>query len=228
MTEKTGSIKAHCRACGPYRTHTILKHVEKGWDDEGAGASGADEYFLIQCGGCEAITLKHDAWNTWDTEDDGSPEVSVTYYPPAISRKEPEWLNSPFGPFYFDSENAIVKLLKEIYSALHNNSQALAAMGIRALIEHIMIDKIGDKGSISANVRSFIESGYIGSTYAPLFQEQLIEYGHAAMHRGHFPKPSDIATLLDITEGLIATIYVHPHQAKGLKAPPARRRATPN
>lgn len=223
MTEKTGIIKSNCNSCGPYRNHLILKHVNKRWDDEESGVSGADEYFLIQCGGCEATTLRHESWNSYDTEPDGSPEVAIVYYPPAISRREPQWLSSPFGPFWFDDQNPIVKLLKEIYSALHNNSSALAAMGIRALIEHIMIDKTGDKGSISANVKAFIDDGHIAPKYVPLFREQLIESGHAAMHRGHFPKPTDIAALLDITEGLIATLYVHPHQAKGLGPLPARK-----
>ena len=32
------------------------------------------------------------------------------------------------------------------------------------------------------------------------------------MHRGYTPASEDIHTLLDITEALVASIYVHPHR----------------
>jgi len=143
--------------------------------------------------------------------------VNVVYYPPAISRKEPEWLDSADGPFFLEFDSTIRKLLKEIYTALHNDSRALAVMGICALIEHIMIEQVGDQGGVGSNVDRFIAGGYIAPKSEALFREHLIESGHAAMHRAYFPKPSDISALLDITESLIETIYVHPHRAKGAR-----------
>ncbi|MGX9431419.1 MULTISPECIES: DUF4145 domain-containing protein [Bradyrhizobium] len=95
-------------------------------------------------------------------------------------------------------------------------------MGIRALIEHIMIDQAGDNGAIGTNVDRFIKAGYVAPKSEALFREALLESGHAAMHRGYFPRPSDIAASLDITESLIETIYVHPYQAKGQKIPPRK------
>jgi len=148
--------------------------------------------------------------------------VNVVYYPPAISRKEPEWLDSADGPFFLEFDSTIRKLLKEIYTALHNDSRALAVMGICALIEHIMIEQVGDQGGVGSNVDRFIAGGYIAPKSEALFREHLIESGHAAMHRAYFPKPSDISALLDITESLIETIYVHPHRAKGQEIPPRK------
>jgi hypothetical protein len=100
-------------------------------------------------------------------------------------------------------------------------------MGIRALIEHIMIEQIGDSGGIGSNVDRFVAEGYIAPKSEALFREHLIESGHAAMHRAYFPKPSDISALLDITESLIETVYVHPHQTKLQKIPPRKPKAKP-
>src|SRR5208283_841274 len=45
----------------------------------------------------------------------------------------------------------ICNIMKEVYIALQNNSRRLCAMGIRATLEHTMIDKIGDHGKFVIN-----------------------------------------------------------------------------
>ena len=223
MLNKSGEIiKSYCKQCGPYRNQTILKHVTKRYDSEEDGFDGGEDFFLLECAGCNGISLRHDSWNDFATDEEGRPEIDSVYYPPAISRKEPWWVSGFQSPFYYDQESPIIRLLKEIYSALHNNSIALATMGVRALIEHIMIDRVGDRDSIGDNVKAFLAEGYVAAKSESLFREILLEFGHAAMHRGHFPKSAELATLLDITESLIETIYIHPHRAKGLSAPPRR------
>lgn len=226
MTDAAQSTKAHCNSCGPFRTHKILAMVEKRWDDDEGRIDGTDRYHLLECAGCERITLRHESWNSYETDDDGHSIATTVYYPPAISRNEPTWLDAADGPFFLDFDNTIKKLLREIYSALHNDSRALATMGIRALIEHIMIDQVGDNGAIGTNVDRFISGGYVAPKSEALFREYLLESGHAAMHRAYFPRPSDIAALLDIAESLIETIYVHPHRAKGQKIPPRKKRTS--
>lgn len=180
---------------------------------------GNDTYYLLECRGCEQITLKHESWVSYSVDENGEPVVKTVYYPPAISRKDPEWLTSVDSPFFWEFDKPIRRLLKEIYSALHNDSQALAAMGIRALIERIMVEKIGDSGAIGANVDKFIDEGYVAPKSEELFRNFLIESGHAAMHRAYFPKANDIAAMLDIAESLIETIYIHPHRAEIEKIP---------
>lgn len=213
------TIKAHCNSCGPWITHNVLKKVVTREDDEETGWSGGDTYQLIRCGGCDRIHLKHDSWNGHETDDQGVPETKTVYHPPAQSRREPAWLTEWDGPFFFGELEWIGDLLREIYSALHNESPALAAMGIRALLEQIMIAEVGDTGSIGGNVTEFINAGHIAPKSESIFRDNLIESGHAAMHRKYKPKKADLMTLLDITEGLIASIYVHPMRAGKMKIP---------
>lgn len=219
MDELTETIKAHCNSCGPWITHRVLKKVETREDDEEAGWVAGNTYQLIQCGGCERIHLKHDSWNNQEVVDDGRPQEKVVYYPPATARREPSWLNDWMGPFFMGPQEWIGELLREIYSALHNDSRTLAAMGIRALLEQIMIEQVEDQGTIGKNVAAFIAAGHIAPKSEQIFRDHLIESGHAAMHRRYKPERDDLMTLLDITEGLIASIYVHPDRANRMKIP---------
>jgi hypothetical protein len=224
MTDKNTTIKAHCNNCGPFINHHILSKEERHWDDDDARIDGTNVYFLLECCGCERISLRHDSWNSYETDEQGHEITTTVYYPPAIWRKMPEWLSDWRGPFALNLNNPISRLMKEVYSALQNDQPALSAMGIRALIEHVMTEQIGDTGSIGGNIGKFIDDGFVAPKSAPLFREFLIESGHAAMHRGYFPKSADILAMLDIAESLIEAIYVHPRRAKNDHIPPRKSR----
>ena len=81
----------------------------------------------------------------------------------------------------------------------------------------VMIEKVGDSG----NVKNFIAEGYIAQKNEETFRLQ-VEAGHAGMHRNYVPTKEELDVLLSITESLIETVYVNPHQAKTLKEIPPR------
>ena len=217
----TGEMRiawTHCNSCNRFTRHTILYKQEFRSDEEvepGYLITSWDKYELLQCLGCETVQLEHDSSFSEDTGDDGQPIVHKKIYPPRISRPKPAWFGNIGGPFWI-GETEIEQLLEEIYVALHNKSLRLAAMGIRALLEFIMADKVGDHGSIGENVKHFFEAGFVARVDQATFKDKLIEAGHAAMHRGYKPNPEDLGTLLDLTESLIASVYVHPERAKRL------------
>jgi hypothetical protein len=174
MTEPAIPIMAHCNRCGPHTRHDALALAHRHWDDHDSQVDGDDRYQLLECRGCGKICLRHESWNSYETDDEGHPESTVRYYPPAISRKAPDWASDPFSPFgSFSGNDTISKLLLEIYTALQNDLPALAAMGIRAVIEHVMVEKVGDTGTIGGNVKTFIEQGYIAPKSISLFKDFL-------------------------------------------------------
>jgi hypothetical protein len=99
-------------------------------------------------------------------------------------------------------------------------------MGIRATLENVMTDRVGDHGTFGRNVDAFQRAGYLSERQRGNL-DTLLEAGHAAVHRGWSPTEQDISTLLDIAESVIATAYLHdqPADALGRKIPP---RATPS
>jgi hypothetical protein len=100
------------------------------------------------------------------------------------------------------------RLFGEVYAALQNGMPALAAMGIRAILENVMISTCGDRGSFAGNLKAFEDAGHVSSRQAVRLRS-ILDVGHAAMHRGYIPDAGDIPVLLDITEHIVESVYAH-------------------
>jgi hypothetical protein len=104
-------------------------------------------------------------------------------------------------------------LLYEIYQAVYGGQYRLAAMGIRALLEQIMISKVGDCGTFEQKLNAFEKDGYI-SFFQRDAMKATLEVGHAAMHRAYKPTEEDVKVALDIVEGIMAPLYHHRSEAE--------------
>jgi hypothetical protein len=192
--------KAHCNTCGGDRNHTILHTESALWSDDENGISGRDLYEMLRCNGCDDIKLRH---TSRFSGDDGP---TITYFPPSIFRPKPAWLNI----LWFQQAEGLVvqELLSEVYSALQNNQPRLAAMGVRATLEQIMVSRVGDQRSFAKNLAEFEAKGFV----SPVQRERLeaiLEAGHASIHRSYKPSQADLVTLVDLTEHIVESVYLH-------------------
>lgn len=194
--------KAHCNQCGGDRNHGVLAVEETSWtDEEYDHIWGNDKYEMLKCLGCEQIKLRHTSWMF----EDGDSKVS--YFPPAIFRPIPKWFSDLWHELP-DNADFVETLLKEIYIALQNSLPSLATMGIRSLLEKVMIAKIGDQGSFGKNLAEFEKQGYVSCIQRERL-DTILEAGHAVIHRTFMPNTKDVITLVDITEHIIETVYLH-------------------
>lgn len=215
-----GIIKAHCNRCQGDTNQEVLHSETFSWKEDDADPNfapitGTDIYEMLKCRGCDSIILRHTEWFCGNLDDQGNNYPVFHYYPPAISRPEPKWLHE-LDTILDDEQEFIHDLMKEIYSSLHNNSRRLATMGIRALIEHIMIKKSGDQGSFLKNIDSFAADGHISLSQEAILKT-ILEAGHATIHRSYSPSTEDLHTCMDIAESIVASIYIHPEKANKLK-----------
>ena len=95
-------------------------------------------------------------------------------------------------------------------------------MGIRAVLEAVMRDRVGDHGNFKAMVDEFQKAGYLSLRQAGSL-DSILEAGHASIHRGWESTEQDITTLLDITEAVIETTYLHERRAQDLDSRVPRR-----
>jgi hypothetical protein len=132
-----------------------------------------------------------------------------TYHPPHVFRRLPEWI-AALSPWFERNERAeyIQSLLRQIYSALSVEAFALAAMGVRALLEYIMVAAVTDHGTFEKNLDAFAAQGFVSKKERDRI-EKILDVGSAAIHRGYLPKRADLKTLLDIAEHIIASQYIH-------------------
>lgn len=213
------SAKVHCNECGGERHHTILHSERTSWASENDEISGSDTYDMLKCNGCDAVRLRH---ISMFSEDDAP---SVTFLPPAIARRQPDWLSNDLWKVLPDEEGFVESLLREIYVALHNNLPRLATMGVRSLIEKMMIAKVGDLGTFSGNMEAFEKAGYVSSLQKERLKT-ILEAGHATTHRDFLPSSKDVNTVVDIAEHVVETLYLHQSRVDDLKrrVPPRNKR----
>jgi len=231
--EQGDIVKAHCNLCAGERKHLIVHLHQTKWtdeisDDPPACIYGEDRYELLQCAGCDTVTLRHTSIHSEITDDEGRIVPAITYYPPPTFRRPPKWLH---GATFQTAEGItiiwlpefITRLMREIYTALHGECYSLAAMGVRALLESIMIERVGERGSFQQHLAAFQADGHISQTQRQVI-EATLEVGHASIHRGYVPSRDDITLVLDMTENMIETLYISHEQAAALKKkiPPRR------
>lgn len=218
-------LKAHCNKCLNETNHLLLHKEDQPWDEEvnpGVSIYGSETFNMVKCCGCDSVKLMHTSWFSEVSDEYGRPITEINYYPPAISRPEPSWLHELGGLLPDSNMQYLRELIKEIYSALHNDSRRLAVMGIRALIEYLMIAKVSDNGTFGKNLGAFQQAGYLSEKQREII-EPILEAGHAAIHRGFHPSAEDVLTVVEITESLVETIYIHSHKAERLKNRVPRR-----
>lgn len=210
-------FKSQCNSCHTDTLHEVLFEKKDRGSDEIAEDFSIDwgiTWRVIQCRGCESVSMKRDAWNSESLDEQGRPDIETTYFPPRIFRDFPTWLRNDFLTQTCPDE--VETLMKELYVALQNDCRAASAMLMRAVFEHTMIDKVGDQGTFAKNLSKFEEQGFIGKKQAEVVASML-EAGHASIHRAFVPKKDDIVTLVDILEGVLEVVYVHVPKADELK-----------
>ncbi len=206
-------IKIYCNNCQHDTWHSILFYKKDTWADEHHPIDGGDDYKIAQCNGCKGVSYEERSWFSEDVNTDGTLDITVKRFPPKTLRKKPKWF-SRLHVVHILSGSGFGMLFNETYIALQNNCRSLAVMGIRALLEQIMIEKCGDQGSFTANINKFENDGYISKLQKNALLP-VIEAGHAAVHRSYEPKSEEVISALDITENIIESIYVN--ESKGNK-----------
>lgn len=150
----------------------------------------------------------------------GSSPVT-TYYPPAILRNEPGWMVK----WWISSGqggNAAITICREVYRALQNEQPHLAVMGVRAVLELVMVEKVGsDQQSFGKNLDSLYEAGHVSRLQKDRLKS-VLDVGSATIHRGHTPSKEDINTCVDIMEHVIESLYIHEDDVKRMaeRVPP--------
>ena len=142
-------------------------------------------------------------------------EHEIDYYPPRIARRVPKWKDK--------LSDDIEKLLEEVYTALQADSRSLAMMGARALIDMVILDKVGDVGTFGQKIAKLQTDGYLSDKNRETLRAAL-EVGNAASHRGHRPTQEHVDTVIDIVENLLQSTILHSATTDLKNATPARTR----
>ena len=205
MQNPKETIRSHCNLCSNITKQFVLarREVDKSDEIEEYGTITAwDRYELLECGGCESVSMRHTSYHEFD---DGE---TVVNYPPKVTRKRPPWI--------WELPGELLNILRQVYTALDASSMALAVMGARTLIDLLLTDKVGDIGTFADKLNALERTGMIGKNNRA-FLEAALEAGNAAAHRGHNPRSADVEAVMDIVENVLHAAYFLESQAEQLK-----------
>ena len=203
-------VPAPCSSCLRTTAHRVL-HEEANRDEDRIETFG-----MLRCCGCGSISLGRQTRFIPDGD------LEYTYYPSPVSRKRPDWvLPLTIGIGAAKGSGALGALLFEVYQAVDGGQFRLAAMGIRALLEQVMIAKVGDHRTFNEKLDAFQKEGYISFLQRDAMRATL-DVGDATMHRAFQPTEEEIKVALDIVEGVFAPIFAHNEKAAKLadRVPP--------
>jgi len=220
------NTNSFCNHCVGERNHAILhSETESGTEHEGSYHWSVKNETL-KCLGCNTISLRRTTWDSPSTDENGNPLPNVAHFPPAMFRRQPTWVSDLTIIFLFEDDKEFISdLIRELYICIQNDCRRSATMAVRALLEQVMIDKVGDQGTFDENISEFKSKGFISTTQEK-FLKTVIEAGHATMHRAFKPSKQDLIALVNIAESVIESAYINEHRAEGLKKriPPKKPR----
>jgi hypothetical protein len=204
--------KLQCNQCGGPTWHALrTSYTANGTEilDDYNSEPWTDCFDVFQCKGCDSVLVRR----SFDFFPTGN---EVSYFPAPISRHQPQWS--------WGLPDELRSLLREVYSALHANSSRLALMGIRAVIDVVILEKVGDVGSFAEKLAALQSKGFVGERQRD-FLNAVLAAGGAAAHRGHAADAQELGYAMDIVENLLQAVYALEGAAEHLreKTPPRQR-----
>ena len=191
------TLRCPCAQCSVDTLHAVLCTTE----DSGVTSDAISwnyTYKFIQCQGCKKVSIREEF--TCSELDQG--DVEITYYPPRIKRRRPDWLDK-----LEDHDPELIDLLNEVYDAVDYGHHRLLAMGIRSVMDRVMTMLVGDVGGFEQKLDALVEQEVIAGGQRELF-DTVIEGGSAAAHRGYKPAWDMLENMLALMEYLIHQTYI--------------------
>jgi hypothetical protein len=208
--EDTKELMSFCRQCGGERYHSVFARKTRTWQDD--NVDGRDTWSIVECRGCQAVTFVHAHWMSEElemTENGPALVIHRSLYPPAPTRKMPEWSTDILLNIGWVSE-----LLNGIYAATGMQHYALAAMGLRSIVDFVVTAQAGDDNiGFLKKLNRLRDKRMITQTQVDVLYAAF-DAGSATAHRGFSPTQEDVYTLLGITESLIEQVYINPARQK--------------
>jgi hypothetical protein len=208
---RSPNARLHCNECHHKTLHKLLKSTsDEGSEpyDESIRIWWKITHQMFECCGCKSVVLRRiHEFSEWDG-------AEIRYFPPPASRRKPDW--------FHEIPRELASVLNEVYNSLDADNRALPMMGARAVLDMVIVDKVGDVGGFVEKLKQLEVQGFISQKNREVLDVAL-DAGSAAAHRGYAPKLGEVHSVMDIVENLLQAIYVLDKVAAEVrKSTPAR------
>jgi hypothetical protein len=183
-------------------THSIYCGKQNDFPDTDESTITIDER-VLRINTVNDLLLQYFRWHYLEPEAKAETSDLLTSLANGSSNVRPDW--------YDELDDKMAHVVDEIDTAIQVGLRSLTLMGIRALIEALMISCIGDdKKSFRKNLNELCKKGYTTERNAD-FLYKVIDAGSAVIHRGYIPSDEDVKLCIDMVKNLMEQVYViHP------------------
>jgi hypothetical protein len=203
--------------------HTV-KYNEDIW--------GSIDYRILKCAGCNTVYFQsEEVCSEGELEDrliDGEYRTVlkpvITHFPIPVTRKKPEWSDRLWR---IDSQ--LRSLFDDLYIAIDNSLNVLAAIGIRTTFDRASeLLGVDPAKPFVKKLEELTQKGIIGGKEHEIL-DTLTDAGNAAAHRGWRPDTQELDTLMAVLETFIHRAFILGDATKDLRSRvPARPKRTPS
>jgi hypothetical protein len=112
-------------------THTELLSSFDNFD-----AAGETRSVVVRCRGCKELSIRNETWYVDlvpHEENEGAQLTEVTFSPPRLWRRRPNWLEQ-----LQEIDPDLTDILIEVYSATNDSQFRLLASGVRTAVDYVM------------------------------------------------------------------------------------------
>lgn len=199
------SERIFCNECGREQQHKVAASHERSNPEDGVGITRTAE--ILECGGCGYTILRRKVHFSEFQYQPGDLDPDPEYVPGPSLRQEPVWLASL-------SPN-MRAAFSETVRAINYEMPYLAAVGVRTVLDMILVSKVGDSGGFKAKLRQLEKDSHVTASERGRL-DVLAEVGNAAAHRGFRASIEDLCIMIDILEGVVQKLYIDPEKDKEL------------
>jgi hypothetical protein len=175
-----------------------------------------DDHEIVQCQNCGSPSFRHAHRDTENEEpDSGQPAETVVIYPPRTERRRliTSLLELPWP---------LRDTFHETTAALDEGKVRLPAIGIRACIEQICIERGVTAGNLKAKINALATAGHVTVEEAGYLHAVREDVGNTGAHELFVASRQQLDAAMHVLEALIHRLYLLPHVAEEVRKPTIR------
>jgi hypothetical protein len=204
LSPEASPIQLLCQACKRQTQHRVAAHVRQ--TEETALGSGRNhvlrkDNLIVECLGCRTISFSREFFRR--EEGGGFRSLGRPQRFPEVPTGRP--LMSDVDKLPAD----VARIYKETNAALSLPAPVLAGVGIRAIVEAVCQDKVGDTGNLDAKIKRLADAGLVSAKDAVLLHS-LRFMGNAAAHEVKAHSERELYVAFKVIEHLLNGAYVIP------------------
>lgn len=171
------------------------------------------EYMVVQCKGCNDLSFLLRYHGDCYKNNSGDSEYIDYNYPEPI-------LEGDYNVLSIEEKNSLPNVLSDLYNeldlAFQNDSNKLAGVGLRMLVEAICLEEKINGKNLKIRIEKLHERGLISKNEIPIL-DKLREMGNVSVHEIKSFPINKLKYALEIINHILKSIYILPGINKKLK-----------